>query len=113
MHPRLTLEALFPLMTCSVAWGACAGLWTLRLWLFVLPSRLMKKTSIPTMVRGWFDDRHGLIITSCSYWAWLICCGVVGWFNGLRWVASGKGGGGGTHSVVIRCRSEALPNIEA
>lgn len=81
---RWTLQTLFPLMTFAVAWGAVSGLLSLRLWLFVLPSRLMGKTSVPTVIKVWSDDRHGLAIATSCYWVWIVCCGVIGRFNTLR-----------------------------
>ncbi|CAM9538550.1 unnamed protein product, partial [Ectocarpus sp. 13 AM-2016] len=79
---RASLQTpLFPLMMTAVACGAVAALGTLRLWLFVLPSRLMKKTSIPTVIKAWFDGRHGLPCLCVCYAAWLLAVGIVGRFN--------------------------------
>lgn len=84
---RLSLQTpLFPLMMWSVAWGAVAGLFTLRLWLFTLPARLVQGTSIPTVIRTWADERHGTVVVAVVYWTWLSCVGVVGMFNASRWV---------------------------
>ncbi|CAM9389999.1 unnamed protein product [Ectocarpus sp. 12 AP-2014] len=79
---RASLQTpLFPLMMTAVACGAVAALGTLRLWLFVLPSRLMKKTSIPTVIKAWFDGRHGLPCLCVCYATWLLAVGIVGRFN--------------------------------
>ncbi|CAM9418145.1 unnamed protein product [Ectocarpus sp. 6 AP-2014] len=79
---RASLQTpLFPLMMTAVACGAVAALGTLRLWLFVLPSRLMRKTSIPTVIKAWFDGRHGLACLCVCYATWLLAVGIVGRFN--------------------------------
>ncbi|CAN0234443.1 unnamed protein product [Ectocarpus fasciculatus] len=81
---RASLQTpLFPLMMTAVACGAVAALGTLRLWLFVLPSRLMRKTSIPTVIKTWSDDRHGLPCLCVGYATWLLAVGIVGRFNSL------------------------------
>ncbi|CAN0050539.1 unnamed protein product [Ectocarpus sp. 4 AP-2014] len=79
---RASLQTpLFPLMMTAVACGAVAALGTLRLWLFVLPSRLMRKTSIPTVIKAWSDGRHGLPCLCVCYATWLLAVGIVGRFN--------------------------------
>ena len=71
-------------MTFSVAWASAGGILSLRLWLFVIPSRLMGMTSVPKFVKIWSDDRHGLAIAISCYWVWMVSCGIVGRLNILR-----------------------------
>lgn len=82
---RLSLQTLlFPLLMWSVAWGATGGLFTLRLWLFTLPSRLLRKTSISALITVWADERHGLVVLSLCYSTWLVGVGIVGFFSATR-----------------------------